>query len=153
MNTQKSVFKKISKIEREVESKEVELSEVQKVELAAVDDLKEIYQESQRIMGLQEDATKWGRKVESELKQFKKVVSDAEGIARGAVRSAGNYKSEADKIFNKIEIMAKELGISPNDIKGYSEAVKSVNQMFENQNSASFWQEYTGKILQVIYAK
>lgn len=130
-----------------------ELSEQQKVELAAVDDLKEIYQESQRIMGLQEDATKWGRKVESELKQFKKVVSDAEGIARGAVRSAGNYKSEADKIFNKIEIMAKELGISPNDIKGYSEAIKSVNQMFENQNSASFWQEYTGKILQVIYAK
>ena len=130
-----------------------ELSEQQKVELAAVDDLKEIYQESQRIMGLQEDATKWGRKVESELKQFKKVVSDAEGIARGAVRSAGNYKSEADKIFNKIEIMAKELGINPNDIKGYSEAIKSVNQMFENQNSASFWQEYTGKILQVIYAK
>lgn len=150
MNTQKSVFNKISQIKKE---ESVELSEEQRIELAAIDDLKEIYQESQRIMGLQEDATKWGRKVESELKQFKKVVSDAEGIARNAVRSAGNYKTEADKVFNKIEIMAKELGISPNDIKGYSEAIKSVNEMFENQNSSSFWQEYTGKILQVIYAK
>jgi len=150
MNTQKSVFNKISQIKKE---ESVGLSEQQRIELAAIDDLKEIYQESQRIMGLQEDATKWGRKVESELKQFKKVVSDAEGIARNAVRSAGNYKTEADKVFNKIEIMAKELGISPNDIKGYSEAIKSVNEMFENQNSSSFWQEYTGKILQVIYAK
>jgi Skp family chaperone for outer membrane proteins len=142
-------------IKKEIANKlfKTKLSEQQKVELAAIDDLKEIYQESQRIMGLQEDATKWGRKVESELKQLKKIVSDAEGISRNAVRSAGNYKTEADKVFNKIEIMAKELGISPNDIKGYSEALKSVNQMFENQNSASFWQEYTGKILQAIYAK
>ena len=39
MNTQKSVFNKISKIEKQVESQEVELSEVQKVEFALINEI------------------------------------------------------------------------------------------------------------------
>ena len=129
------------------ELKEFNLSKVERVELAIVDDLKELISDSKRIIGLQEDGFKWGEKAEAQLKEVKKVISDAEGITRGAIRQAGNLKTESDKIFNKLEVSAKELGIKPNSIKGYDTAIKQINEMFENQNALNGWNELLKKML------
>jgi len=119
----------------------------EKIELGLADDLKNIVSDAKRIIGLQEDGFKWGKKAEKQFKEVKKVVSDAEGITRGAIRQAGTLKKESDKILNKIEIQAKELGVSLKDIKGYSEANKLINEMFENQNALNGWNEMLKKIL------
>jgi len=139
MNTQSRVFKKLAEVEK------VELS-AQKVELGAIDDLKELIIDSKRIIGLQEDGVKWGNKAEREYKEVKKVVNDAEGITRGAIRQAANLKKESQSIFNKVEISAKDLGINVNSIKEYNEAFKLVSKMFENQNELNGWNDFLKKL-------
>jgi len=140
MNTQNRVFKKLA------EETKVELS-AQKVELGAIDDLKELITDAKRIIGLQEDGVKWGNKAEREYKEVKKVVNDAEGITRGAIRQAANLKKESQSIFNKVEISAKDLGINVNSIKEYNEAFKLVSKMFENQNELNGWNDFLKKII------
>jgi len=119
----------------------------EKVELGIADDLKNIVSDAKRIIGLQEDGFKWGEKAETQFKEVKKVISDAEGITRGAIRQAGTLKKESDKVLNKIEVQAKELGVPVNDVKGYKEANKLINEMFENQNALNGWNEMLKKIL------
>jgi hypothetical protein len=133
--------------EYQEELEKVNLTKLEKIELGLVDDLKNIVSDAKRIIGLQEDGFKWGEKAEKQFKEVKKVVSDAEGITRGAIRQAATLKTESDKILNKIEIQAKELGVSLKDIKGYSEANKLINEMFENQNALNGWNEMLKKIL------
>lgn len=119
----------------------------QKVELAAIDDLKELITDAKRIIGLQEDGVKWGNKAEREYKEVKKVINDAEGITRGAIRQAGNLKKESDKIFNKVEVGAKELGLDVNSIPEYKTAFKLISDMFENQNELNGWNDFLKKLL------
>jgi hypothetical protein len=122
-------------------------SSVQKVELGLVDEMKDILSDAKRIISLQEDGFKWGEKAETQYKEVKKVISDAEGITRGAIKQAANLKTEGDKVLNKIEVQVKELGIPLNDIKGYSEARKLISEIFENQNALNGWNEMLKKIL------
>lgn len=119
----------------------------QKVELAAIDDLKELITDAKRIIGLQEDGVKRGNKAEREYKEVKKVISDAEGITRGAIRQAGNLKKESDKIFNKVEVGAKELGLNINSIPEYKTAFKLISDMFENQNELNGMNNFLKKLL------
>jgi len=148
MKQVEKIWAELSAKAQEVETpQEVELSEEQKVELNAVGDLKELISDAKRIISLQEDGFKWGAKAETQFKEVMKVVNDAEGITRGAIRQAGNLKTESDKILNKIEVSAKELGINPKDIDGYSQAIKLINEMFENQNALNGWNEMLKKML------
>ena len=119
----------------------------QKVKLAAIDDLKELITDAKRIISLQEDGVKWGNKAEREYKEVKKVINDAEGITRGAIRQAGNLKKESDKIFNKVEVGAKELGLDVNSIPEYKTAFKLISNMFENQNELNGWNDFLKKLL------
>lgn len=119
----------------------------EKIELALADDLKNIISDAKRIISLQEDGVKSGNRAEKEYKEVKKVISDAEGITRGAIRQAGNLKRDSDKIFNSIEKAAKELGLDANKIKGYSEAINLTNKMFENQNELNGWNDFLKKLL------
>jgi hypothetical protein len=142
-------MKQVEKIWAELSanaSTELSAEEV-KVELSAVSDLKELISDAKRIISLQEDGVQWGQKAESQYNEVMKVVTDAEGITRGALRQAGNLKTESDKVLNKIEVAAKELGINPNDIEGYSSAIKLINEMFENQNSLSGWNDMLKKMI------
>ena len=119
----------------------------QKVELGFVDDLKELVTDAKRIISLQEDGFKWGERAEKEFKEVKKVISDAEGITRGAIRQAANLKKDSDKIFNKIEVSSKDLGINPNSIKEYDTAIKLINEMFDNQNPLNGYNDMLKKLL------
>ena len=136
------VYSKLPK----TELAKVELA-TQKVELGLVDDLKELVTDAKRIISLQEDGFKWGERAEKEFKEVKKVVSDAEGITRGAIRQAANLKKDSDKIFNKIEVSAKDLGINPNSIKEYDTAIKLINEMFNNQNPLNGYNDMLKKLL------
>lgn len=89
MNTQKSVFNKISKIEREVESKEVELSEVQKVELGITQDI-------------QSDIDS----VKSSLNSVRRVIIDAEIMLSKNAKVIQTIK----KAIDRVESTAKEIG-------------------------------------------
>tara|TARA_R110002074_G_C12329077_1_gene647705 strand:+ start:300 stop:731 length:432 start_codon:yes stop_codon:yes gene_type:complete len=136
------VYSKLPK----TELSEIELA-TQKVELGLVDDLKELVTDAKRIISLQEDGFKWGERAEKEFKEVKKVVSDAEGITRGAIRQAANLKKDSDKIFNNIEVSAKDLGINPNSIKEYDTAIKLINEMFNNQNPLNGYNDMLKKLL------
>ena len=126
--------------------KVVELSS-QKVELAVVDDIKDLNSDGKRIISLQEDSWKWGEKAEAEYKEAMKGVSDAEGIARGAQRQAASLLQSYQKVLNKAEIAAKELGVNPKSINGYSEALKISSELLENQNRTSGYQEAMKKLM------
>ena len=141
--TQEQILRALNKLVRENKTK----LKTEKVELSMADDLKNIVSDAKRIIGLQEDGFKWGEKAETQFKEVKKVISDAEGITRGAIRQAGTLKKESDKVLNKIEVQAKELGVPVNDVKGYKEANKLINEMFENQNALNGWNEMLKKIL------
>ena len=147
MKQVEKIWAELSAKSQEVAQESTELSEEVKVELSAVSDLKELISDAKRIISLQEDGVQWGQKAESQYNEVMKVVTDAEGITRGALRQAGNLKTESDKVFNKIEVAAKELGINPNDIDGYSSAIKLVNEMFENQNALSGWNDILKKMI------
>lgn len=136
----KKVMQKIVSIEKQ------ELS-AEKVELAAIDDLKELISDAKRIIGLQEDGVKWGNKAETEFKQVQKVINDAEGITRGAIRQAAKLKTDSDKILNKVEVSARELGVDVNSIPEYKTASKLIADMFENQNELNGWNDYLKKLL------
>jgi len=135
--TLEKVFETLNKVELKSE----------KVELSSINDLKELVTDAKRIISLQEDGFKWGERAEKEFKEVKKVISDAEGITRGALRQAGNLKNDSDKIFNKIEVMSKDLGINPNSIKEYDTAIKLINKMFDNQNPLSGYNDMLKKLL------
>lgn len=126
--------------------KVVELSST-KVELAIVDDIKNLNSDGERIISLQEDSWKWGERAEAEYKEAMKTVSDAEGIARGAQRQAASLLQSYQKVLNKAEIAAKELGVNPKSINGYSEALKFNSELLENQNRTSGYQEAMKKLM------
>ena len=136
-----------SRLSRVLDKMPKENIELAKVELGAIDDLKELITDAKRIISLQEDGFEWGERAEKEFKEVKKVISDAEGITRGAIRQAGNLKKESDKIFNKVEVSSKELGINPNAIKEYDNAIKLINKMFDNQNSLNRYNDMLKKLL------
>ena len=96
MNTQKSVFKKLSQVEK-VEDK-VELSEVQKVELALIDDIQEITEQVQdNALAAKEWVKSYDAKVLSALRSAivqisahlkQKPISITTSVAENVVRNA-----------------------------------------------------------------
>lgn len=119
----------------------------QKVHLTGVDDLRKIASEAERIIGLQRDGVKWAEKAEAAFKEVKKIISDAEGITKGAIRQAAKHKTESEQIFNKAEIAAKDLGIDVRQIKEYNKAFDLVAEMFENQNQLNGYNDLLKKLL------
>ena len=119
----------------------------QRVDLAGVDDLRKIASEAERIIGLQEDGVKFAEKAEADFKEVKKLISDAEGITRGAIRQAAKHFTDSQQIFNKAEIAAKNLGIDVRQIKEYKRAFDLVAEMFENQNQLNGYNDFLKKLL------
>lgn len=128
MNTQKSVFNKISKIEREVESKEVELSEVEKIELASEAKAKELTKDFQRAeSGMKEKK----RILEGIVQEFeaidklraraRKEFDEAIEFSNLYLRGKDRYNSIAGDIIKK----ANELGVDANNIPSLNELNKA----------------------------
>ena len=141
--TQEQILSALNKL---IKESKTELK-TEKVELALVDDLKDMIIDAKRIISLQKDGFDWGERAEKQFKEVKKLVSNAEGISRGAIRQASVLKKDSDKILNKTEVQAKELGVSLKDIKGFSEANKLINEMSGNQKELNVVNKMLKKIL------
>ena len=122
MNTQKSVFNKISKIEREVESKEVELSEVEKIELGLVDDIKEHIKYLKNIFdNIEKEGDALGTALADAIRQRRNVED--------FVQRAASYKKVADKTIENFKKAAKDLGIDANssEIRQLESAIDEID--------------------------
>lgn len=126
MSTLKSVGNKLFKTELKSH----------KVELSLSDELKSLMSEINRIIDLQEDAFKWEQKTNDAHKEFLKVASDAQGIAISSVKNSKKTTSEGSALLKKVETSAKELGLEPNTVNGYKEAIVALNKLIDNQMKA-----------------
>ena len=135
MNTLKAVLKHLNKEDN------VELSS-EKVELGVADDLKEMQKEAKRRLSQVEDAVKWGKKAEEAFK----VISDADGIVTAANKANTKFLNETVSIFRNIDKKANELGVKPNLIDGYKEALSLIYKVQDSQNELTGWKEAIGKL-------
>ena len=136
MNTQKSVFNKISKIEREVESKEVELSEVQKVELFLIDDAIVFNKEYDRLFSL----------FEKEGAELGTILGNAERkrrILESLVDKTKGLSKQALKVIQELEQVSKELGISE------PQALDTLRKKYKESIEYNTFIEKIGKIPQI----
>ena len=112
MNTQKQAMSKIAQIKRE------ELSEVQRVEFALVDDIKARVKQIISNQEIAEEVVKAANNVNTAIR---KVVDDAKYYEKFKTIVFGNLKADANQLFKdvqKLESDAKELGI---DLKSIPE--------------------------------
>ena len=112
MNTQKQAMSKIAQIKRE------ELSEVQRVEFALVDDIKARVKQIISNQEIAEEVVKAANNVNTAIR---KVVDDAKYYKKFKTIVFGNLKADANQLFKdvqKLESDAKELGI---DLKSIPE--------------------------------
>ena len=119
MNTQKSVFKKLSAIEK-VEDK-VELSE-ERVELALVDDIKEHINYLKNIFdNIEKEGDALGTALADAIRQRRNVED--------FVQRAASYKKVADKTIENFKKAAKDLGIDANssEIRQLESAIDEID--------------------------
>ena len=128
-------------------TEKVVFAKLSKVELASVNDLKEFISDADRVLDLQQDGMKWADKAKQSLKEVLKVVSDAEGIIRGANRQARELARKADKLLPEMEKAAKELGVSVNNIDGYSQAKRLLQEMDSMDEKTTAEKDYLSKFL------
>ena len=118
MNTQKSVFNKISKIQpQEVELSEVELSEQQRIELALVDDaakaLQDFVQLRKRAADDIDNAFVYLRRLQTEARN---AVGESAKVANYA-RELREAEGKVEQKMDKLRSMVRELGIDiPSDV-------------------------------------
>lgn len=132
MNTQKSVFNKISKIApQEVESKEVELSEVNKVELAADPDklIADFREQSQKLANADSGLRDAQTIAINVRRALEKIESDIDLTIR-EIDSVLN--SEAAKVISRSEISAlnkqkEKLGTARSQARGRLSRANAIN--------------------------
>tara|TARA_R110000737_G_C14319890_1_gene439480 strand:- start:136 stop:639 length:504 start_codon:yes stop_codon:yes gene_type:complete len=111
---------KKSYAEYEKELKEYNLSKVEKVELALVDDLKE----GDKFYKV---ALDMAMSVNDEIENLSSMMN--------AVKAAASTAEDKYKVLTKIEKQAKELGVNTNDIAGYTRSANNENYVINIQKS------------------
>ena len=114
MNTLKSVFKRVSKIET---PQQVELSEVEKVELA---------RKPQSILG---EVARLDNKMRSEQDKIDRAYGEYKRLQMAWVKLMQDINSELDKLEDdlyQIGDKAKEIGVDPKAIDGYSKVEQEI---------------------------
>ena len=107
MNTQKSVFKKLSAIEK-VEDK-VELSEQQRVELALVDSfISEVDAADQKLDVAVDDVLRVKNDLAQAEQKLKAVISSVKTLKTGAIRIQKMYDELGTPIDSKVESAIKK---------------------------------------------
>ena len=104
----------------EKELKEFNLSKVERVELALVDDLKE----GDKFYKV---ALDMAMSVNDEIENLSSMMN--------AVKSAASTAEDKYKVLAKIEKQAKELGVNTNDIAGYKRSANNENYVINIQKS------------------
>jgi len=124
MRTQRRVFEKLS------ENTKVELAS-ERIELSVLNDLKKGINEAKRIQDLQEDGFKFAKKAEQEFKEYLKLHTDAIGIINSSRKQVNKTLQLLEKSMKEAEKISKDLGVQPNSIKEYVEAIKISNEIID----------------------
>ena len=127
------------------EVSKVEMASV-KVDLALIDDIKTIIVDAKQHIGKQEDGFKWGQKATQQYKEFQKVQSDALGILKSSSKFQNQITSDIEKVVAKFGNNATSLGINPTSIKEYTEALKLLGDIRENNGAILEWESALAKI-------
>lgn len=110
MNTQKSVFNKISKIAPQ----EVELSQQEKVELALIDDVNKkansVVEDFRALSKAIKDINQRKREVRSIVRDLEAFAAQSSSLIDASLRNA----SDLSNLIKKLEAEAKNLGIDYN---------------------------------------
>jgi NADH dehydrogenase/NADH:ubiquinone oxidoreductase subunit G len=121
MNTPTPLGKTYEQYKKELkEFKEINLSKVERVELALVDDLKE----GDKFYKV---ALDMAMSVNDEIENLSSMMN--------AVKSAASTAEDKYKVLAKIEKQAKELGVNTNDIAGYKRSANNENYVINIQKS------------------
>jgi hypothetical protein len=132
--------------EYEKELKEFNLSKVEKVQLGLVDDLNKM---TSKMIPLQKKAQTFIGKIESQGGQLQKTINALKGTLKQALKiqqDGYDYLDPSKKMLEKIETQAKELGINPNEIKGYKEAKKVRSEAYYDYKGLAdaYWENISG---------
>ena len=87
---------------------------VQKVDLANINEVKNMLKEIDRLISEQEDAIVWFRKAEKKSKEIieaKKYITDGEGLLRGNIKRVESLEKEGYSLYSEMIKEAKNLGI------------------------------------------
>ena len=123
MNTPTPLGKTYEQYKKELkEFKEINLSKVERVELALVDDLKE----GDKFYKV---ALDMAMSVNDEIENLSSMMN--------AVKAAASTAEDKYKVLTKIEKQAKELGVNTNDIAGYTRSASNENYVINIQKSIS----------------
>ena len=122
METKKIIYNKLAD--------KVELS-AERIELSVLNDLKKGINEAKRIQDLQEDGFKFGKKAEQEFKEYLKLHTDAIGIINSSRKQVNKTLQLLEKSMKEAEKISKDLGVQPNSIKEYVEAIKISNEIID----------------------
>jgi hypothetical protein len=116
-----------------------------KIDMALVDDLKSIIVDAKQHIGKQEDGIKWAKKTIDQYKEFQKIQSDALGILKSSSKYHNQITSDIDKIRAKFGNSAEAIGINPSSIKEYTEALKLLGEIRENNGAILEWESTINK--------
>ncbi len=122
METRKIIYNKLAD--------KVELAS-ERIELSVLNDLKKGINEAKRIQNLQEDGFKFGKKAEQEFKEYLKLHTDAIGIINSSRKQVNKTLQLLEKSMKEAEKISKDLGVQPNSIKEYVEAIKISNEIID----------------------
>jgi len=115
MNLKKEIFERISAIEK------VELSEVKKIELGLVEDIATASKNADQIALDLTNATKKADEFNQVIIDAQKQLQTAIANVKKAYSSAEKFQTAEDKIWDKATKAAADLGLSRNDIKGWTD--------------------------------
>ena len=123
-------MKTIETVYNKLNSDKTELG-THKVELSVLNDLKKGIEEAERIRNLQDDGFKFAKKAEQEFKEYLKTHTDAIGVINSSRKQVNKTQKLLENAMSEAEKISKELGVKPNSIKEYVNAIKIYNDIID----------------------
>lgn len=120
MKTLQTIFNKIAENKTELET--------HKVEFSLVDDLSKQVSQANAFVNKIDASLKNNEKAWDEITKLEKQLDTSEEKARkelskieAAAKKGDKLISAMDKLYDKLQKTAKDLGVSPKDIKGFAQ--------------------------------
>ena len=139
MNTQKEVFNKLFKEEKT----ELSATELRKIELGVADNISKALSDAKSTLKEIKDSNSSLKSADSKLvSEIKSAIKKADSVADRDIKlkSAASKKTmKIAGILEKAEKAAKDLGVSPSAIDGYTELDKLHLDIDDEASSSFSW--------------
>ena len=116
-------------------------TELTKAELSIVSDLQKLksgmdknFTEANKLSTKVKSFNKEGAKIVQAVKSHKKMIRKLISETNSNEKKGLQLRNQSDGILTKADKSAKELGVKPNEIKGYNEIDKLYDQLYKVNN-------------------